>query len=74
MALHVWTKNSGYSLGTFPESLAVSQQLPVVPGAAFNGVPPPSFDGTNHHPTAPLRNNYQNTINTLCHPTPHFRN
>ena len=56
MALHVWTKNSGYSLGTFPESLAVSQQLPVVPGAAFNGVPPPSFDGTNHHPTAPLRN------------------
>jgi len=27
MALNVWTKNSGYSLGTFPESLAVSQQL-----------------------------------------------
>jgi len=56
MALNVWTKNSGYSLGTFPESLAVSQQLPVVPGAAFNGVPPASYDGTNHHPTAPLRN------------------
>jgi hypothetical protein len=56
MALNVWTKNSGYSLGTFPESLAVSQQLPVVPGAAFNGIPPASYDGTNHHPTAPLRN------------------
>jgi len=56
MASNVWTKNSGYSLGTFPESLAVSQQLPVVPGAAFNGVPPASYDGTNHHPTAPLRN------------------
>jgi hypothetical protein len=62
MALDVWTKNSGYSLGTFPESVAVSQQLPVVRAATvirptadrssidsaeFNNLPPdPSY---NYH-------------------------
>jgi len=29
MALNVWTQNSGYSFGSFPESIAINQQLPV---------------------------------------------
>jgi hypothetical protein len=56
MALNVWTQQSGISLGTFPQELPVDIPLPLASAAAFNGVPPPSFDGSGHHPTAPLRN------------------
>jgi hypothetical protein len=56
MAFNIWTQTSGTSLGILPEQVTVNIPLPIVPSAAFNGVPPPSFDGTNHHPTAPLRN------------------
>jgi hypothetical protein len=56
MALNVWTQQSGTSLGSFPQEEPVDIALPLTPAAAFNGVPPPSFDGTGHHPTAPLRN------------------
>ena len=56
MALNVWTQQSGISLGTFPQELPVDIPLPLANAAAFNGVPPPSFDGSGHHPTAPLRN------------------
>lgn len=30
MALNVWTKNSGYNFGSFPESIAIAQELPVI--------------------------------------------
>jgi len=56
MALNIWTQPSGYSFGTFPEQVSVNLPLPLIPAAGFNGVPPPSYDGTGHHPTAPLRN------------------
>jgi peroxidase len=56
MALNIWTVGSGFSLGSFAEELPVDLPLPLLPGAAFNGVPPASYDGTGHHPTAPLRN------------------
>ena len=56
MALNIWTKPSGYSFGTINEQETVSLPLPVIASVAFNGLPPPSYDGTGHHPTAPLRN------------------
>jgi hypothetical protein len=56
MPLNVWTQQSGTSLGSFPQEEPVDIPLPLIPTAAFNGVPPPNFDGTGHHPTAPLRN------------------
>jgi hypothetical protein len=56
MALNVWTQQSGTSLGSFPQEEPVDIALPLIQAAAFNGVAPPSFDGTGHHPTVPLRN------------------
>jgi hypothetical protein len=56
MTLNIWTQTSGTSLGTIPEQVTVNIPLPIIPSVAFNGVPPPSYDGTGHHPTAPLRN------------------
>jgi hypothetical protein len=56
MALNIWTKPSGTSLGTIQEQVTVFVPLPIIPSVAFNGVPPPSYDGSGHHPTVPLRN------------------
>ena len=56
MALNVWTQQSGTSLGSFPQEEPVDIALPLTQAASFNGIAPPSFDGTGHHPTAPLRN------------------
>jgi len=51
MALDVWTKPSGASLGTFTEQTSVNIALPIS-GVLTN----PSYTGQGHHPVAPLRN------------------
>jgi hypothetical protein len=51
MALDVWTKQSGASLGTFTEQTSVNIALPI--GGALTN---PSYTGQGHHPVAPLRN------------------
>jgi hypothetical protein len=56
MALNVWNQPSGYSFGTFPEAVSLTLLLPLVPAAGYGGLPPPSYDGTGHHPNFPLRN------------------
>jgi hypothetical protein len=56
MALNVWNQPSGYSFGTFPEAVSLTLLLPLVPAAGYGGIPPPSYDGTGHHPNFPLRN------------------
>jgi len=52
--LNVWTQLSGYSLGTFQEQTSINQLLPV--DTYLGRIQPPAYDGTGHHPTAPLRN------------------
>jgi len=58
----IWTQPSGYSLGVFQERLTLNQVLPLDPSTAYHGIPPPAFDGTGHHPTAPLRNSAGSTF------------
>jgi hypothetical protein len=54
MALNVWNQNSGYVIGTYQEQTSINQLLPV--DAYLGRIQPPAYDGTGHHPTAPLRN------------------
>ena len=56
MALNIWAQPSGFSFGTLPEQVSVNLPLPLVPAAGYGGLPPPSYDGTGHHPNFPLRN------------------
>jgi peroxidase len=58
----IWTKPSGYSFGVFQERETLNQVLPLDPSTAYHGIPPPAFDGTGHHPTAPLRNSAGSTF------------
>ena len=56
MSLNVWTQTSGYSFGTVQENVTIKLPLPVIPNVIYSGIIPPSYDGSGHHPTAPLRN------------------
>lgn len=63
--LNVWSVSTGFNLATVIEGVALERvststdtriPLPLTVAKSFQGVPPPAFDGTGHHPTAPLRN------------------
>ena len=63
--LNVWSTSTGFNLATVIEGVALERvstgtdtriPLPLTLAKSFQGVPPPAFDGTGHHPTAPLRN------------------
>jgi hypothetical protein len=63
--LNVWSVSTGVNLATVIEGVALERvstgtdtriPLPLTLAKSFQGVPPPAFDGTGHHPTAPLTN------------------
>jgi hypothetical protein len=63
--LNVWSVSTGVNLATVIEGVALERvststdtriPLPLTLAKSFQGIAPIAYDGTGHHPTAPLRN------------------